>query len=186
MFERDKMPMDERGTSKNDELDKVEEGVKYEGDSEDDCKLWHTYLFWALEAARFDLAEPLFRRALELQPTLEDAHINLGTILLERGFLSLAAARFQEATRLNPGSENALVNLQVATEMLTELKGLIPGVEQSAQTTHRGNPALLAQLSTLYAAVGRMDEAVSAGEKALELLGTEPSRAAARIPGQRS
>ena len=52
-----------------------------------------------------------FRRALELNPDLADAHDNLGIAYAQKGETAQAIAEFQKALDLNPGDTNTRDNL---------------------------------------------------------------------------
>ena len=61
-----------------------------------------------------------YERALELEPELLDAHIDLGRFLHEQGDLHGARARYQEALDVDPDSVTARFNLAVVAEDLGE------------------------------------------------------------------
>lgn len=63
-------------------------------------------------------AREAYRRALELDPDLADAHVNLGRLLHEAGDARAAAEHYRKAIELRPGSVIALFNLGVALEDL--------------------------------------------------------------------
>jgi tetratricopeptide (TPR) repeat protein len=72
-----------------------------------------------LEEPAPDQAQEAYRRALELDPDLADAHVNLGRLVHEAGDPRAAAGHYRHANELDPGSVTALFNLGVA---LTDLR----------------------------------------------------------------
>ncbi len=71
-----------------------------------------------LDLEPHDLAEArdAYRRALELDPTLVDAHVNLGRLLHEAGHVEGAASHYRQALALAPAHSTAAFNLGVALE----------------------------------------------------------------------
>lgn len=63
-------------------------------------------------------AREAYRRALALDPTLADAHVNLGRLLHEVGDARGAAEHYRSAIELDPGNVIALFDLGVALEDL--------------------------------------------------------------------
>ena len=63
-------------------------------------------------------AESAYRRALSLDPTRADAHVNLGRLLHERGEPAAAADEYRLALRSRPEDATAAFNLGVALEDL--------------------------------------------------------------------
>jgi tetratricopeptide (TPR) repeat protein len=72
-----------------------------------------------LEESAPDDAAEAYRRALELDPTLADAQVNLGRLLHEAGDPRGAAGHYRKAIELRPDNVIALFNLGVA---LTDLR----------------------------------------------------------------
>ena len=66
------------------------------------------------ESALWPLGEPAHRKALELAPAVDYLHNNLGYNLLMQKKNEEAAREFQEALKLNPGSQMARNNLGIA------------------------------------------------------------------------
>ena len=71
-----------------------------------------------LEATEPAAAESEYRKALALDPTRADAHVNLGRLLHERGEAAAAAEEYGLALRLRPEDSTAAFNLGVAFEDL--------------------------------------------------------------------
>jgi tetratricopeptide (TPR) repeat protein len=76
------------------------------------------YLSWVGilrdEAGQWTLGEPAHRAALEIEPSRDSLHNNLGYNLLMQKKGEEAAAEFREALRLNPASQVARNNLGLA------------------------------------------------------------------------
>ena len=66
------------------------------------------------ESGLWPLGEPAHRKALELAPAVDYLHNNLGYNLLMQKKNEEAAREFQEALKLNPGSQMARNNLGIA------------------------------------------------------------------------
>jgi tetratricopeptide (TPR) repeat protein len=71
-----------------------------------------------LEESAPDEAAEAYRRALQLDPLLADAHVNLGRLVHEAGDARAAAEHYRKAIELRPESVIALFNLGVALEDL--------------------------------------------------------------------
>lgn len=71
-----------------------------------------------LEESAPDDAQEAYRRALELDPDLADAHVNLGRLLHEAGDPRAAAGHYRKVIELDAESVIALFNLGVALEDL--------------------------------------------------------------------
>jgi len=71
-----------------------------------------------LEEAAPAEAREAYRRALDLDPSLADAWVNLGRLLHEGGDARAAAAHYRNAIELAPENATALFNLGVALEDL--------------------------------------------------------------------
>jgi len=66
------------------------------------------------ESSLWQLGEPAHRKALELAPTVDYLHNNLGYNLLMQKKTGEAAREFEEALKLNPASQMARNNLGIA------------------------------------------------------------------------
>jgi tetratricopeptide (TPR) repeat protein len=62
-----------------------------------------------------------YRRALEIDPRLADAHLNLGRLLHERGEAATAEAHYRQALAARPEDATAIFNLGVALQDLGRL-----------------------------------------------------------------
>ncbi|HSS48918.1 MAG TPA: tetratricopeptide repeat protein [Thermoanaerobaculia bacterium] len=63
-----------------------------------------------------------YRRALELDASLPDAHLNLGRLLHERGETAEAESHYRQALAVRPGDATAAFNLGVALQDLGRLR----------------------------------------------------------------
>jgi tetratricopeptide (TPR) repeat protein len=97
------------------------------------------------------------RKALEICPAFSAAHNNLGLTLLDEGKWAEAAARFQEAVRLDPNNAEARYNLSTALDEQRKLEG----VDSQAAACY--TQAVLAFDQ------GRLDDAVTALQQALRV-----------------
>ena len=75
-----------------------------------------------LHARRFDEAQVLLRRVIELSPSLPEAHTNLGFALLGLRQASAAREAFERAIALRPAQANAYYGLALAQESLGDLE----------------------------------------------------------------
>jgi tetratricopeptide (TPR) repeat protein len=74
---------------------------------------------------QLDRAEALYIKALELSPTSDTIHVNLGTLLIQRREWNLARERFMRAAEINPNSSRALCGMgltALALGQVTEAK----------------------------------------------------------------
>lgn len=71
-----------------------------------------------VEATDPGAAETAYRKALSLDPSRADAHVNLGRLLHERGEAAAAAEEYRLALRSRPEDATAAFNLGVALEDL--------------------------------------------------------------------
>jgi tetratricopeptide (TPR) repeat protein len=67
-----------------------------------------------MRVRQFDFAAKAFHRVLELDPTMPEAHVNMGFALLETGDLASAQRFFESATRLKRDQLNAYYGLALA------------------------------------------------------------------------
>ena len=70
----------------------------------------------ALKAGRFDLAEKVYREAIEANPDNERAYVNLSALLAEQGRLDEAETYATEALKLSPDYFFAFFNLGIISE----------------------------------------------------------------------
>lgn len=83
-------------------------------------------------------AERAFRQALEGDPELADAAVNLGWLLHERGELAAAEAEYRRALRVDPAHPTAAYNLGVVLED----RGAVDEARDSYLTAIESDPLL--------------------------------------------
>lgn len=75
-----------------------------------------------LHARRFDEAQVVLRRVIELAPAMPEAHVNLGFALLGAQRADGARLAFERAVALKPEQANAYFGLALAQEALGDLE----------------------------------------------------------------
>jgi tetratricopeptide (TPR) repeat protein len=83
----------------------------------------------ALEEDSPDEAMEAYRRALEIDPRLPDAHLNLGRLLHERGEMAEAESHYRLALGALPDDPTAAYNLGVALQDLGRLREAVVAYE---------------------------------------------------------
>lgn len=112
-----------------------------------------------LEVESAALAMEAYRRALALEPTHGDAHVNLGRLLHEEGSLASAEAHYREAVAADPDNARALYNLGVALEDQGRTAAAVEAYE-GALDLDADLAAAHFNLSRLYEATGRAEDAL--------------------------
>jgi tetratricopeptide (TPR) repeat protein len=115
-----------------------------------------------------------YHLALQHKKDYADAHNNLGYVLLSQGNFDEAMAHFGEALKINPDLGPALTGLAqiLATHPNPDLRDAelaINLARRAATLTNNQNATILDTLAVAYAATGRFDDAVTAGQTALNL-----------------
>jgi tetratricopeptide (TPR) repeat protein len=111
----------------------------------------------------------LQRRALRIDPDLADAHMWLGSALLEVGQTAEAIAEIQEALRLEPENGQAYQTLARAYWVgVGDFKSAIPMFERAIELNPEAGYSYL-QLSLLLAWDGQLDRAEEISRRAVEL-----------------
>jgi predicted O-linked N-acetylglucosamine transferase (SPINDLY family) len=119
-------------------------------------------------AGDLDGAEPLYRQALEINPTNADAWELLGVLFTGRGRPDLAVAHIGRALGLRPGDAGFLLNHGVALQAL----GRLTEAEVSFRAAVAANsefPEGHNNLANALHALGRHDEALGHWRRALTL-----------------
>jgi tetratricopeptide (TPR) repeat protein len=122
--------------------------------------------------------------AISLDPNNADAHYNLGNTLLQMGRASEAVAQYKRTLELNPDDTETMNNMAwiLATwpEALfrdgTQATAL---AERADALTSNASPVISATLAAAYAELGRFDDAVKTGQRALQLALSEGNNARA-------
>ena len=115
-----------------------------------------------------------FREAARLDPSLADAHYNIGTLDRAEGKMSEAIDEFRHAVRLQPDWLQAISSLAwalatVPSAPLREPEQAIRLAERAAELTDRRDAGVLDILAAAQAAAGRFDAAVTTCDAALAL-----------------
>jgi len=119
-------------------------------------------------AGRPGEAEASYRRAIALQPDHARAHNNLGCILSLQGRLGEAVECFRRAIELEPALPEANQNYAALTNNPAAQEAAIRGYVQQTARDPRDAHAF-ARLGNVYAGLGRVQEAMAALERAIEL-----------------
>jgi tetratricopeptide (TPR) repeat protein len=119
-------------------------------------------------------SEALFQHALQVTRDNHVAHAFLGSALLEQGRTEAAIDHYSEAIRLRPDFLNAANNLAwlLATGESETLRNpylALRLAERAARLTSHGDPRVLDTLAAALASANRFEEAMRAGERAIEL-----------------
>ncbi len=118
-----------------------------------------------LEAVSPDDAPAAYRRALEIDPSHGDAHVNLGRILQERGDFKEAENHYRLALQLDVDNVLATFNLGTLLEDMGRVKEAIDAYKNAAQFADAHY-----NLSRLYELVGEHDLALSHLKKYRKLI----------------
>jgi len=113
-----------------------------------------------LEAVTPEEAVLAYERAIELDPSHSDAHLNLGRLLHEAGRVDHAESHYRRAVDADPRSARAIYNLGVALED----QGLPADAIEAYRSALRLNHDLAAahfNLSRLFESAGERAEALS-------------------------
>lgn len=111
-----------------------------------------------LEAVDASEAQDAYRRALALDPSDPDAHVNLGRLLQEQGRLEEAARHYREALRLMPRHATAAFNLGTVLEDQRKLPEAIAAYREAVNLDDRLAEAHY-NLSRLYEKAGQRQAA---------------------------
>jgi tetratricopeptide (TPR) repeat protein len=138
-----------------------------------------------LQKGRVDEAIAHLQKALGINPGYAQSHYNLGNAFLQKRQVDNAIVEFRKLLALQPGSPQARGSLagiawRLATSPNAALRNGAKAVElarQLDQLAGGGNPAIAATLAAAYAEAGQFEEAVAAGERALDLAKRENSAA---------
>jgi len=109
-----------------------------------------------------------YRHALSLDPSLAEAHHNLGTVLLETGHFEEALESCRRATAANPGYAYAH---ESAGDALMQLGRVEEAVVSYERALHIGSSRVVAchNLANALAQLGRTEEALAAYRRAIAL-----------------
>ena len=97
-----------------------------------DAEDWYD-LACDLELSSTEEARTAYERALELDPSHVDAHVNLGRLLHEDGAPAAAEKHYRAALELDPDHDTAAFNLGVALEDLGRLREAMTAYERAVE-----------------------------------------------------
>lgn len=84
-----------------------------------------------LELTDLEQAADAYRRALKLDPSHADAHVNLGRLLHEQRAPAAAEKHYREALEADPAHDTAAFNLGVALEDLGRVREAVTAYQQA-------------------------------------------------------
>jgi tetratricopeptide (TPR) repeat protein len=117
---------------------------------------------------RFDDAERVLRRVLEVDPCHASAHNFLGTLLFQKANLSEAEAAFRLALRYDRWLADAHANLAALASARGDLAGALRCYDRALQLAPQNARLVHARAVTLEK-YGRLEEARRAAARALEI-----------------
>ena len=117
-------------------------------------------------------AEKNYRKALELQPDLEESAINLAALLVEGGKLDEAASLMKKAIAKNPKSAALQINLGMALSGKNDVDGANKAFEEAIKLEPNSGINLVTYASHL-ARNGKKDEAITKLKQAEKVSGTD-------------
>ncbi|MGI9666369.1 MAG: tetratricopeptide repeat protein [Acidimicrobiia bacterium] len=109
---------------------------------------WYVYAD-AVEASDPLAAEQAYRNAIDLDPSLAEAHLNLGRLLHAAGTVRDALEQYVAALEIDPSDATAHYNIGVASQDLGELSAAIDAYEQAIMLAPRFADARY-NLASLY------------------------------------
>jgi serine/threonine protein kinase/Tfp pilus assembly protein PilF len=120
--------------------------------------------YHSMMARRFDRAREFYQKALEIDPTYYYAHTGMGDFYVQQGRLEDAAASYRAAAGLSdaPHAPASLAYVQAVSGNRHGAQEILDRLESEGANL---SPAMLA---TIYAALGRNDEAIDWLEQAYQ------------------
>lgn len=128
---------------------------------------------WELEETDAEAAMAAYRQALQLDPDLPDAHLNLGRILHERGEVGGAEMHYRLALAARPDDSVAAYDLGVALQDQERLDEAAQAYEMSLTADDRNADAHY-NLAVVYEALGDRQAAFRHFKSYKSLTGTAP------------
>jgi tetratricopeptide (TPR) repeat protein len=115
-----------------------------------------------------------YRKAIELDAHNPDARANLGSAFLQQGHIEAAIAEYRAALQIAPDNLAAQSNLAwllatSANEAVRNGAEAVRIAENANRLSGANRPSLLRILAAAYAEMGRFNEAIETGKRALEL-----------------
>lgn len=121
-----------------------------------------------LKAEKPESAAGAFMKAIELDPEMADAHVQLGRALGKLGKIEEAIISCRRAIQLNPNSAQGHRILSVALATQGKLEEGYQAV-QAAEKLNPNDPATIQILGSFLMDFGKFEEAVATGRRAVEL-----------------
>lgn len=103
-----------------------------------------------LHAKRHDHAVTAFHRVLQLDPSMPEAHVNLGFALLGLGQARQARDFFESAIELRREQMNAYFGLAMALEALADLPGAVGAMRTYTHLVRDDDPYLAKARAALW------------------------------------
>lgn len=119
-------------------------------------------------AGRLDDAAEYFLRALEIEPDLYLALLNLGCLRVDQGRLDAAAARFREAAKARPDAASPLLNLSSVNLLRGDNDSAVKTLGQLVQI-HPDHAGAHYQLGLALGRLGKLEESGAEFRRTLEL-----------------
>ena len=124
------------------------------------------------KTGRPDQAVAHYEKALELNPELASAHINLGVVEARANRIDEAIRHFEKAIACKPDpvhARQARLNLGLALATAQTWAEAIPHFLEADKLSGGRDPVVLDLLGSVYAELGRFEEAIKAAQKALAI-----------------
>jgi tetratricopeptide (TPR) repeat protein len=124
------------------------------------------------KTGRPDQAVAHYEKALELNPELASAHINLGVVEARANRIDEAIRHFEKAIACKPDpvhARQARLNLGLALATAQRWAEAIPHFLEADKLSGGRDPVVLDLLGSVYAELGRYEEALRAAQKALAI-----------------
>jgi tetratricopeptide (TPR) repeat protein len=140
-----------------------------------------------LQKHQVDEAIEQFQKLVAIQPDSAEARRSLGIALIQRGSVDEAIAQFQKALAIQPGFVEVQKDLaglawRLATSSDPSMRNGAKAVELAEQTdklSSGNSPGMAAILAAACAEAGHFDQAVAAGQRALNLAASQNNAALA-------
>jgi len=111
----------------------------------------------------------LFREALALDPDLAEAHNNLANLLAEAGRTGEAIVHYRRALEIDPALEDARYNLGQTLALEAEIEAAIAAARSRVESTGGRDVGAWMELADVLAGAARIDDALAAAQRALDL-----------------
>jgi Flp pilus assembly protein TadD len=136
-------------------------------------KDWHVAGPMLETLERHDLAEEVYRRAVELDPNDDHRWVHLGMLLGNRGLQPEAESTFRKAIEVNARSLNAWLNLGVSLEKAGRLQEAEEAYQHAKDIDPR-DPAPWERLGSLFERTDRLQDAEDALRRVTDLAPKNP------------